>query len=159
MSEVSIRLAEARDAGTIVRLVRELAAYERLLDRVEITEADVLRDGFGERPVFGCLLAEADDEPVGFALFYWSYSTFQGRPGIFLEDLFVEDAARGRGIGEALMVRLAGVALERGGGRLELRALTWNPARTFYERIGMAELDGWLSYRLEGEALRSLAGH
>jgi len=154
---VRIRPATAGDAAAIVRLVRDLAEYEKLADHVRITEADVLRDGFGERPRFECLLAEVDGEVVAFALFFHNYSTFEGRPGIYLEDLHVTEAARGLGIGRRLMGRLAALALERGCRRLDLWALHWNPARDFYERLGFRQMEDWLPYRVDGDALRRLA--
>ena len=152
-----VRHATAKDAAAIVRLVRELADYEKLGGHVRITEADVLRDGFGERPRFECLLAEIEGDAVGFALFFHNYSTFEGRPGIYLEDLHVIEAARGLGIGRQLMGRLAALALERGCRRLDLSALHWNPARDFYEHLGFRQVEGWLPYRVDGDALRRLA--
>jgi GNAT superfamily N-acetyltransferase len=157
MAEVTIRAATAADAGTIVRMIRALAEYERLLDRVRIEEADVLRDGFGPRPCFECLLAESAGDTVGFALYMTDYSTFEGRRGIFVEDLFVTEAARGRGVGRLLLARLAALARERGGASLSLVVLDWNPARAFYDRLGFAEASGWLPYRMTGAALEHLA--
>lgn len=157
MSEVTIRDATAADAATIVRMIRALAAYEQLLDRVRIEEADILRDGFGPRPCFECLLAERAGEAVGFALYMSDYSTFDGRPGIFVEDLFVVEAARREGVGRRLLARLAARAHERGGGSLSLMALDWNPARTFYHQLGFAEAKGWLPYRMSGAAFARLA--
>jgi GNAT superfamily N-acetyltransferase len=157
MAEVTIRAATAADAGTIVRMIRALAEYERLLDRVRIEEADVLRDGFGPRPCFECLLAESAGDTVGFALYMTDYSTFDGRPGIFVEDLFVTEPARGRGVGRLLLARLAALARERGGASLSLVVLDWNPARAFYDRLGFAEASGWLPYRMTGAALEGLA--
>jgi GNAT superfamily N-acetyltransferase len=154
---VAIRPAEAADAATIVRLVRELAEFERLADQVRITEADVLRDGFGERRCFECLLAEVDGAAVGFVLFLDSYSTFEGRQGIYIEDLYVSEAARGLGIGRRLMARLARIAIERECRRLDLGVLDWNPARGFYDRLGFRHSAGWLPYRLTGDALARLA--
>ena len=154
---IRIRHATADDAATIVRMVRELADYEKLADHVRITEADVLRDGFGGRPWFECLLAEVDGEAMGFALFFHNYSTFQGRPGLYLEDLHVTEAARGLGIGRRLMARLAALALERGCPRLDLWALHWNSARDFYERLGFRQMEDWLPYRVDGDALQRLA--
>jgi GNAT superfamily N-acetyltransferase len=154
---VSIRVAGASDAATIVRLIRALAAYEHMLDRVRITEADVLRDGFGERPCFECLLAEAGGEAVGFALHRPSYSTFDGRPGLYVEDLFVVESARGLGIGRLLMARLAAIARARGCSRLSLAVLPWNPAREFYHRLGFAYVEDWLPYQLAGDGLTRLA--
>ena len=154
---VTIRPAEPSDAATIVRLVRELAAYEDLLDQVRLTEADVLRDGFGERPRFACLLAEVDDAPVGLALYFEDYSTFEGRPGIFVEDLYVAEAARGLGVGQQLLARLAQITIERDYRRLDLMVLHWNPARGFYDRLGFRHSADWLPYRLTGDALARLA--
>jgi GNAT superfamily N-acetyltransferase len=154
---VIIRPAEASDAATIVRLVRELAAYEGLLDQVRLTEADVLRDGFGDRRRFECLLAEVDGASVGFALFFEDYSTFEGRPGIFVEDLYVAESARGLGIGRRFLARLARIALERDGRRLDLMVLHWNPARGFYDRLGFRQSADWLPYRLSGDGLMRLA--
>lgn len=162
MSDCVIRLAEERDAPTILRLVRELAAYEELLHAVQASEADIRRDGFGPQRRFECLLAELPggedgDEAVGFALFFHNYSTFRGRPGLYLEDYFVAPAARGRGIGRALMARLAAIALERGCTRLDLAVLDWNPTRELYRHLGFEHQRAWLPYRLEGEGLRRLA--
>jgi len=157
MTGISIRLAERADAATIHRLIRELAAYESLLDEVKATEADILRDGFGERRYFECLLAELDGEAVGFALFFHNYSTFEGRNGIYLEDLFVAERARGLGVGRQLLARVAALVRERGGRRLELWVLDWNPAREFYHRIGLTHQSDWLPYRVSGPALERLA--
>jgi GNAT superfamily N-acetyltransferase len=158
MPSIRIRPAEASDAPTIVRLVRELAAYEGLLDQVRLSEADVVRDGFGERPRFACLLAEVDGAAAGFALYFEDYSTFEGRPGIFVEDLYVCEAARGLGVGQQLLARLACIALEDDHRRLDLMVLNWNPARGFYDRLGFKHSAEWLPYRLSGEALARLAG-
>jgi GNAT superfamily N-acetyltransferase len=157
MNAVTIREAKPADVATIVRLVRELAAYENLLDRVRLGEEDVRRDGFGATPRFACLLAELQGEAVGFALFFHNYSTFEGRPGVYLEDFYVAERARGRGIGRRLLARLAMIALERGCVRLDLSVLEWNPARDFYHRLGFGQVEGWLPYRLQGEELARLA--
>lgn len=154
---ITIRAAGAPDASTIVRLVRELAAYEDLLDQVRLTEADVRRDAFGERRCFECLLAEAGGEAVGLAIHRPSYSTFDGRPGLYVEDLFVAQSARNCGVGRMLMARLAAIALERGCSRMSLAVLHWNPARTFYDRLGFAQVEDWLPYQLAGAALARLA--
>jgi GNAT superfamily N-acetyltransferase len=156
-ASAAIRAATVADAGTIVRLIRALAEFEKLADEVRITEADVLRDGFGERPCFECLLAEVDGEAVGFALFFANYSTFEGRPGIFVEDLYVAETARGLGIGRQLLARLARLAVERGCPRLDLSVLHWNPARGFYDRLGFLHMTDWLAYRLSGAGLTRLA--
>jgi GNAT superfamily N-acetyltransferase len=157
MPEVTIRAATAADAATIVRLIRALAEYEKLSGEVRISEADVLRDGFGERPCFECLLAEQADQAVGLALFYPTYSTFAGRPELWVEDFFVVEAVRGQGVGRRLMARLAALALERGWPHLALSVLHWNPARDFYRRLGFAHTQDWLPYRLDGDGLRGLA--
>jgi GNAT superfamily N-acetyltransferase len=157
MPAVTIRPAEASDAGTIVRLIRALAAYENLGELVRITEADVLRDGFGACPCFECLIAEAGGEPLGFAIHRPSYSTFEGRPGLYVEDLFVAEGARQLGVGRLLMARLAAIARERGCSRMSLAVLHWNPARDFYRRLGFAQVADWLPYQLSGDALARLA--
>lgn len=154
-----IRAAAPADAGTILRLIRELAAFEGLAEQVRVAERDILRDGFGVPPRFQCLLAEVDGKAVGFALYFYSYSTFEGRPGIYLEDLYVVEAARGRDIGRRLMARLAATALQQDCRRIDLAMLHWNPARRFYERLGLTQVADWLPFRLEGEALRHLADH
>jgi GNAT superfamily N-acetyltransferase len=157
MPEVTLRFTTAADVAVIRRLLRELAAYEDLLHRAQATEADLLRDGFGERRYFEVLLAEMDGEAVGLALFYPVYSTFAGRPGLYLEDLYVTEQARRLGVGRRLMARLAALALERGYYGIALSVLDWNPARNFYHRLGCLHTADWLPYRLVGEALRHLA--
>jgi GNAT superfamily N-acetyltransferase len=157
-SEVTVRWATPDDAGTIVRFIRGLAEFEREpLSSVKITESDVVRDGFGERPRFEALIAEADGAPVGFALFFMNYSTWEGTAGLYIEDLFVDEAARGTGAGRALMAAAAAVARERGCPRLELSVLDWNPARGFYERLGMSHQQEWLPYRLDAAGIDELA--
>jgi GNAT superfamily N-acetyltransferase len=157
MPSITIRDAASSDAPTIVRLVRELAAFERLADQVRITEADVLRDGFGERRHFECLLVEVEGTAAGFVLFFYTYSTFEGRPGIYVEDLYLAQPARRLGIGRRLLARLAQIAIERDCRRLDLSVLHWNPARGFYDRLGFRQRADWLPYRLAGEALARLA--
>lgn len=158
MSGTVIRFAAREDAAEILRLIRELATYEELLDQVRVSEADILRDGFGEQPRFECLIAEHDGEAVGLAVFFHTYSTFAGRPGLYLEDLIVSEAARGLGLGRRLVARLAGIALERGCPRIDFAVLPENPARDFYARIGATQKEDWLGYRLSGPALQRLAG-
>jgi GNAT superfamily N-acetyltransferase len=150
--------AQAADAALIVALVRELAAYERLLDDVLITPGDVHRDLFGPRAFAEAVIARVGDEPVGFALWFHNYSTFAGRPGLYLEDLFVRPAYRGRGYGEALLRHLARIAVDRGCARFEWSVLDWNePALAFYRKLGAVPMDEWTVQRVSGDALRALA--
>lgn len=157
MPETRVRLAEAADAALILELIHALAAFEAESDKVVATLDDIRREGFGPNPAFECLIAECDAKPAGFALFFHNFSTWTGRRGIYLEDLFVHDWARGQGVGEALLRRLAALALERGCARLDLWVLHWNPARAFYERLGITHMQEWLPYRCRGEALERLA--
>jgi GNAT superfamily N-acetyltransferase len=153
-----IRPATPADVSLILALIRELAAYEREPHAVLATEADLLRDGFGPRPYFECLIAEEDGQPAGFALYFFNYSTWRGRPGIHLEDLFVHPPFRGRGIGKALLTRVASVAVERQCARLQWDVLDWNqPAIDFYHRLGAKFLDEWRIMRVSDEALTNLA--
>jgi GNAT superfamily N-acetyltransferase len=156
---LEIRPGRPADVPLIASLIRGLAVFEKLEDEVTLTE-DLLAKGlFGERPYAETLLAEEDGAPVGFALFFHSFSTFLARPGIYLEDLFVVPDHRGHGVGRALLVALARVAVERDCGRLEWSVLDWNrDAIGFYERLGARPNSEWTVYRLAGEALRSLAG-
>jgi GNAT superfamily N-acetyltransferase len=157
VTEIHVRSAKPEDAARIVELIEALAAFENLSDMVRATEADILRDGFGDRPYFECLLAESCGKAVGFALFFHSYSTFVGRSGIYLEDLFVLEDARSLGVGRKLVSRLAQLAVERNCARFELSVLDWNPARQFYHHLGFRHQEDWLPYRVTGEALRKLA--
>ncbi len=154
---LSIRTATASDVPTILTLVRELATYEREPDAVVATEADFAKHGFGERPFFLTLMAEWSGEPAGFALYFFGFSTWTGGPTLFLEDLFVRETHRKRGIGVALMKRLARDAVERGCKRFVWQVLDWNePAIAFYEGLGAKVLREWLTVRLEGEELEKL---
>jgi GNAT superfamily N-acetyltransferase len=158
MSKTLIRAAKPADAATSVSLVQALAIYENEpLSSVKITSEDVLRDGFGERKYFEVLIAELDDEPVGFALFFHNYSTWEGRAGIYVEDLFVLERARGHGLGRQLITALAAIANARGCKRLDLNVLDWNPTREFYHRIGITHLQEWLPYRMTQPAIAALA--
>ena len=157
MPQITVRPATPADAETILTFIKGLAAFEREPEAVKTTVDDLLRDGFGEHPKFEALIAEQDGQPAGFALFFPTYSTWEGRPGIHLEDIFVIERLRGQGIGHKLMAALAALAVARGCARLELSVLQWNPAREFYHRLGMGHLQEWLPYRLSGEALRALA--
>jgi GNAT superfamily N-acetyltransferase len=158
--DARIREAVESDLPLIASLIRELADYERLLHEVRLTEAG-LRDAlFGARRYAEVAIAEVGpDEPAGFALFFHNFSTFLGRPGIYLEDLFVRQQYRGAGIGKALLVHLARLAEERDCGRLEWAVLDWNAAAIgFYLGLGARPAAGWSVYRLEGDALQRLAG-
>jgi GNAT superfamily N-acetyltransferase len=156
---VAIRPATRADVPALLRLIQELAVYERLADQVHATE-QLLADGlFGARPSAEALLAELDGEPVGYALWFTTFSTFLARPGIWLEDLFVVPARRRGGIGRALLARVAEIAVERGCRRLEWSALDWNePALAFYRSLGAETLRDWIQHRITGEALQRLAG-
>jgi GNAT superfamily N-acetyltransferase len=155
-----IRKATASDVPQIRALIRELADYERAPQEAVATEEALLRDGFGERPRFGCLMAAWDGTPVGFALYFHNYSTWRGQWGLYLEDLFVRPAFRGRGAGKALFVELARIAVADGCGRFDWQVLDWNkPAIEFYERLGAVAKKEWLSMRLEGAALERLASN
>lgn len=156
---LSLRPATRNDVPVILQLIRELAAYEREPEAAAATEADLLRDGFGERPLFRVVLAEWDGQVAGFAFYFFNYSTWQGRPGLYLEDLFVRPAFRGRGIGKALLVHLAQIAVRENCGRFVWQVLDWNePAIRFYESLGAKLMREWLTMRVDGEALRRLAG-
>jgi len=155
---LKIREAKAEDVGTILKLIRGLAEYEKAPEAVEATEEDLLRDGFSHPPRFQCALAEWDGEPVGFALYFYNYSTWKGRHGIFLEDLFVYPEYRGKGIGKALLLHVARIAAAQNCGRYEWLVLDWNtPAIEFYESLGGKRMKEWLPVRVEGKALQELA--
>jgi GNAT superfamily N-acetyltransferase len=157
---LAIRTATAADVPEILAFVRALAVYERAPDAVTATEADLLRDGFGPNPYFHCLIAELDGRPAGFAFYFFDYSTWLGRPGIYLEDLFVHPEFRGLGIGKALLKRVAAVAVEKGCARLKWQVLDWNtPAIDFYAAMGAEFMDEWRNVRVSGDALVRLAGH
>ena len=156
---LSIRPGEKSDVALIAQLIRGLARYEKLEDQVTMTEEKIDRALFGDRPYAETLIAEDGDEAVGFALFFHNFSTFLAQPGIYLEDLFVVPEARGKGVGRALLERLAQVAIERDCGRLEWAVLDWNEsAIRFYERLGATPNSEWTVYRLTGDSLRALAG-
>lgn len=153
-----MRPATAADAGLILGFIRALAEYEKLLEEVSATEADIGRDLFGAAPRAFADIAEAGGEPVGFALWFYSYSTFAARHGIWLEDLFVWPKARGLGVGKALLAALARRCKAEDLARLDWVVLDWNePAIGFYDRLGADAMDGWTVRRLEGEALQRLA--
>lgn len=154
-----IRFATPADIPAIHRLIVELAIYEKEPDAVKATHEDLHSALFGERPVAECVLAELDGAAVGMALFFTNFSTWTGKPGLYLEDLFVMPSARGAGLGKALLVHLAGIAVERGYGRFEWSVLDWNaPAIGFYKALGAKPMDEWTVMRVDGEALQALAG-
>ena len=151
-----IRPAAPEDTATICRLIRELAEYERLADAVVLDEDRLREHLFGPRPFVESLLAEEAGETVGFALFFYNYSTFLGRPGLYLEDLFVRPEHRGKGYGKALFSAVARLAVERGCGRMEWSVLDWNePSIAFYRSFGAIAMDEWTVFRLTGEALEA----
>jgi GNAT superfamily N-acetyltransferase len=155
----TIRPATAADVPQILAFVRALAAFEREPDAAVATEADLLRDGFGPNPFYSCLIAEYDGQPAGFAVYFFNYSTWTGRPGLYLEDIFVQPEFRGLGIGKALLKRVAAIAVETHCPRLQWEVLDWNtPAIDFYRAMGAEFLDEWRNVRITGEALTRLAG-
>lgn len=154
----NIRFAEAADTPVILSFIRALADYEKLSDACVADEATLKAHLFGARPYAEVLLIEEAGAPAGFALFFHNFSTFLGKPGVYLEDLFVDPAQRGKGYGKALLKRLAEITLERGCGRLEWSVLDWNkPSIDFYLSLGAKPMDEWTIYRLEGETLGKLA--
>ena len=154
----NIRLAGVDDLSEIFVLIKELADYERLLDHVIATEELLEETLFGENSNVEVLLACDENQILGFALYFRTFSTFLGRPGIYLEDLFVREFARGKGIGEALLRRIARSTLEMGGGRLEWSVLDWNQsAISFYKKMGAVPLNEWTTFRVTGEKLKELA--
>ncbi len=158
MSTVRIRRAAEPDVPLILEMIRALAEYERLSHQVVATEERLRATLFGKPPAAEVLLAYDDAEYAGFALFFPNYSTFLAQPGIYLEDLYVKPHLRGKGIGLALLREVAGIAVERGCGRVEWGVLNWNrPAIEFYRKLGAVPMDEWTKYRLSGEALERLA--
>jgi GNAT superfamily N-acetyltransferase len=153
-----LRFATEDDVAVVLELIRGLAEYEKLAHEVVADESTLRATLFGERRVAEVVIADHDGAPAGFALFFHNYSTFLGRPGIYLEDLFVRPELRGRGLGETLLAFLAKLAVERGCGRFEWSVLDWNePAIRFYERLGARAMDEWTVYRVTGAALTDLA--
>jgi|ERR1035441_2886510 GNAT superfamily N-acetyltransferase len=155
---ITIRTATPADVPQILSFIRALAAYEREPDAVTATEADLMRDGFGLNPFYSCLIAEHDGQPAGFAFYFFNYSTWMGRPGLYLEDIYVQPEFRGLGIGKALLQQIAAIAVEKNCPRLQWEVLDWNtPAIEFYRAMGAEFLDEWRNVRLTGEALKRLA--
>ena len=158
MPAARIRSANPADVPVVLQLIRELAEYERLAESVTATEDDLRDSLFGPRPSAEVVIAEASDGPAGYALFFHNYSTFLCRRGLYLEDLFVRPAYRGRGIGKLLLAHVAGVAVERACQRFEWAVLDWNePAIGFYRSLGATPMHDWTVFRLTGDALRQLA--
>ena len=156
----TIRPAKPADTSLILAFIRALATYEREPHAVTATEAGLLRDGFGPNPFYFCLIAEHNSAPAGFALYFFNYSTWMGRPGLYLEDIFVHPEFRGLGIGKALLQRVASIAVEKGCPRLQWEVLDWNtPAIDFYRSLGAECLSEWRIMRVSGEALDALASH
>lgn len=156
--EFTIRSAGKDDVPLILRFVHELAEYEKLSDEVVATEDDLNKHLFGEESRAEVIFGEYKNEPVGFAIFFHNFSTFLGKPGLYLEDLFVEESQRGRGYGKCMLRFLAHLAKERDCGRLEWWVLDWNkPAIKFYEKLGAVPMEEWTTYRVTGKALTDLA--
>jgi GNAT superfamily N-acetyltransferase len=157
---IAVRPVQPADAALVVRFILALAKYERLEAEAVVTEADMARDLFGSSPRVFCDIAELDGQPIGFALWFYTYSTFLGRHGIWLEDLFVDPQARGQGAGKAMLRELARRSVAEGLGRLEWNVLDWNaPSIAFYEAQGAKVTVGeWRQCRLTGDALRRMAG-
>jgi len=157
-ASVVFRFADRDDVPLILTFIRELADFEKLLDQVVADESTLASQLFGERRVAEVVIAELENQPVGFALFFHNFSTFLGRAGLYLEDLYVRPEARGRGIGRMLMSHLASIAIERGCGRFEWWVLDWNTrAIQFYRTLGAIPMEDWTVQRVTGEALRRLA--
>ena len=157
MADNLIRWATEADAALIVNFVRELAIFEKEdVANVHITEADVRRDGFGATRRFEVLIAEVDHKPIGFALFFPNYSTWEGKSGLYIEDIFVDESMRGSGIGRKLIAAVAKIAHSRGCARIDLAVLHWNPARGFYNRLGFQHAEPWQIFRLEDDRFEAL---
>ncbi len=157
LGDLSLRRATEADVPAILDLIRGIAEYERLSHEVEATEELLRAHGFGPRPIFEAVLAERDRRAVGFALYFFTFSTFKARPTLYLEDLFVRSEERGRGVGRRLLVELARIAVERDCGRMEWAVLDWNPARDFYFKLGAAAMDDWTVFRMTPDAFSRLA--
>jgi GNAT superfamily N-acetyltransferase len=158
MAEFTIRFATVADVATVLRFIKDLAEYERLAHAVVATEELIRETVFGPRQYAEVLIGEVDGDPAGFALFFHNFSTFLGRPGIYLEDLFVRPEFRGKGYGKALLARLAQLAIDRNCGRVEWAVLDWNtPSIEFYKSIGAVPMSDWQIFRLRGEPLEKLA--
>ena len=158
-AHITIRPAYSADAPLLLSMIRELAAYERMSDLLEVTEERLQATLFCEHPCAESFIGLLDDEPAGFALFFHNYSTFLGRPGLYLEDLFVRPGLRRSGVGKALLLEVARTARERNCGRLEWTVLDWNtPAIEFYESCGAKPLSEWVGYRMDRPAMEAFVG-
>ncbi|NNL88113.1 MAG: GNAT family N-acetyltransferase [Marinicaulis sp.] len=155
---LTVREAIKDDAALVLSFIRELAEYEKMRDEVVATAGDIENTLFAPAPKAFCLIAEADGEAIGFALYFFNYSTFLGKHGLYLEDLFVRPEARGKGAGKALLARLAVIAEENDCGRMEWWVLDWNkPAVDFYKSLNAEAMDEWTVFRLTGDPLKALA--
>lgn len=156
-SMLEIKPATKNDAGIILELIKDIAEYEKLSDQVEATKESIIKYLFDEKAFAECLIGFENKVPIGFALFFHNYSTFVGRPGIYLEDLFVKEKYRGKGYGKKLLLNLVKIAQERNCGRVEWSVLNWNkPAIDFYESLGATPMNEWIVYRLNQEAINEL---
>jgi GNAT superfamily N-acetyltransferase len=159
MSNTVIRQGEVKDCALILNFIQQLGEYEKLSHEVVATVEQLEKTLFGDKPSAEVVIAEYKNKPVGFALYFYNYSTFLAKPGLYLEDLFVEPDARGKKIGKALLIHLANIALENNCGRFEWSVLDWNkPAIDFYQSIGAIGMEGWTGQRVDGKALIALAG-
>lgn len=157
LADVKLRFAEINDVSVILKFIRELAAYENMLNQVAATE-DLLKEFLFQRQMAEVIIGEYRSEPVAFALFFYNFSTFLGQPGIYLEDLYVKPEMRGKGIGKTMLSFLAKLAVTRNCGRLEWACLDWNePSIKFYKQMGAVPMDEWTVYRVQNEALAKLA--
>jgi GNAT superfamily N-acetyltransferase len=158
ITDFQIRPARVQDVPIILQLIRDLATYERAPDEVTATEEQLVSVLFGERPAAEVLLAFEEESPAGFAVYFYNFSTWLGRPGLYLEDLFVKPEKRGKGYGRALLVELAKIARDRGCGRMEWAVLNWNePAIKFYQALGAKPMDEWTVFRLKRDEIAKLA--
>ncbi len=155
---MTIRPGQKSDVPEILKLIHELAHFEKEPEAVKTTEEDLLRDGFSSTPFFHTLILEEEGEVQGMALYFFNWSTWEGRPSLYLEDLYVKDSARGKGFGRSLLIKLAQIAVEKNCARFEWEVLDWNQkARDFYHQLGAEYMEGWLPYRVEGEKLIALS--
>jgi len=158
MSNIIIRPAQPSDVPEILKFIRELAEYEKLVDQANASVSDMQSYLFGPEPKCKALMAEVDGKPAAFALYFYNFSTFLGRPGLYLEDLFVRPEFRGSGLGKMMLQKLASIAVAENCGRFEWSVLDWNePAISFYKRLGARPLDEWTVYRTDGDNLKKLA--